>query len=209
MAPRRRSSNKRTAPHPTATRLLDATIELIDNSSIDEVQLVAVLEHSGVSHGSLYHHFEDFPDLVEQAIVARYLRGLNDAVAAIAQLRECADAVEFQTRVEQIITQFHAGERRNYRLARLETLGSLNGRPRLAAALGQVQREHLEQQAELYAEFQQRGWLRDDIDPLLMSTFTSALFLGRAVDDISDRPVDAEQWTALMLEVYRPVLFPN
>lgn len=209
MAPRRRSSTKRTTPHPTATRLLDATVELIDESSIDEVNLAMVLERSGVSHGSLYHHFEDFPDLVEQAIVARYVRGLDESLEAIAQLRDCADAAEFRTRAEQIIIRFHDVDRRAYRMARLETLGSLNGRPRLAAALGRVQRDHLERQAALYAEFQERGWARRDVDPLVMSTMTAALHLGRTVDDISDHPVDPEQWTALVLRVYGPMMFPD
>ena len=61
---------QRTRPqHPNAQRLLDVTIELLDSTPLEQISLATVLELSGVSNGSLYHHFDDFRDLVEQAAV--------------------------------------------------------------------------------------------------------------------------------------------
>lgn len=65
---------RRRPPHPTAVKLLEITVDLLDEIPIDALSIAAVLERSGVSHGSLYHHYADFPDLVEQAAVHRYRR---------------------------------------------------------------------------------------------------------------------------------------
>ena len=162
-------------------------IELLDTESIEEVALAKVLERSGVSHGSLYHHFEDFPDLVEQAVVERFESGL----------------------IESLIVELHEQSRRPYRLRRLEVLGATIQRPRLAARIARVQQAHMEAQAAQYAEFQRRGWFRDDLDPMALSAFTTATFLGRSVDDIIEHPVDPDRWTEVALTAFRAVMFPT
>lgn len=195
--------------HPTARLLLDTVIELLDTESIDEVALATVLEKSSVSHGSLYHHFEDFPDLVEQAVVERFEAGLLESLAAIEDLHGCADATEFRARAEALIVELHEQSRRPYRLPRLEVLGATIQRPRLAARIARAQQVQMEAQAAHYAEFQRRGWFRDDLDPMALSAFTTATFLGRGVDDIIEHPVDPERWTEVALTAFRAVMFPD
>ena len=105
--------------HPNAQRLLDAAIELLGDNPIEQVTLAAVLERSGISNGSLYHHFEDFQDLVEQAIVERFTTGLKESHAAIKAMFDITDVVEFRKRVEQIILTFHEQNRRPFRMTRM------------------------------------------------------------------------------------------
>jgi len=193
--------------HPTAQKLLDTTIELLETHAIEEVALAQVLEKSGVSHGSLYHHFEDFPDLVEQAVVERYTKGLNDAIEAIAQLLECDTAAEFRRRTEGIILYFNDQDRRPFRLARLEALGALRGRPRLAQRITTAQQRVTVEQAGYYAEFQRRGWFRSDLDPLALSTFTTSVLFGRVVDDVIDDPVEPNRLNDVVMRALQTVLF--
>jgi AcrR family transcriptional regulator len=129
------------ALHPNAQKLLDTTVELLNETQIERINLSTVLQRSGVSNGSLYHHFEDFQDLLEQAIVQRFTKGLNESHAAIAKLLDITDETVFRDRVKAIVFAFHDQNRRPFRMARLETLGALMSRPRLAERIGRAQFE--------------------------------------------------------------------
>ena len=54
--------------HPTSKRLINSTIELLQEFLPEEISTDLVLQHSGVSRGSLYYHFEDLSDLLETAM---------------------------------------------------------------------------------------------------------------------------------------------
>jgi AcrR family transcriptional regulator len=210
MRTRRRSDRNAARPrHATATLLLETVLEFLETMHMDEVSMAMVLERSGVSHGSLYHHFEDFPDLVEQAVVMRFEMGLTQSLEYVAALLDAADADDFRQRMEALILMLNDQARRPYRLYRAEVIGNFRGRPRLAAKIGRAQQEVIEAQSSYYAEFQRRGWLRTDSDPTAMSTFTVALFLGRVADDITEHPVDPELWNDVVLRAVRAVLLPD
>lgn len=195
--------------HPNARKLLDTAVELLEHTPIERVTLANVLKGSGVSNGSLYHHFEDFRDLVEWAVVVRFTKGLEDSLAAIAALLDSGDAAEFRTRAEGVIRTFHDQNRRPYRMARFETLGALSGRPRLAERIGRAQFESTMKQAEYLAEFQRRGWMRTDFDPGAVSAFMTATFLGRVADDIAEEQVDPTQWSRVAMAAISAIMFPD
>lgn len=195
--------------HPTAQRLLDTAVDLLENRHMDDVSLAMVLERSGVSHGSLYHHFTDFPNLVEHAVVVRFELGLKEALRGVARLADCRDADDFRRTTEQLFVRLNERERRPFRLYRVQVIGALQSHPRLAAKVGRAQQQFIDDQCEYFRQFQQRGWLRADVDALALSTYVTALFVGRTVDDIVPRPVDPDLWTDVALRAVRAVLFPD
>jgi hypothetical protein len=46
-----------------------------------------------------------------------------------------------------------------------------------------------------------RGWLSTDLSPKVVAVFIQATTLGRIVDDITDDPVDPEDWVNLVVTV--------
>lgn len=203
------TSIERESMHPNARKLLDTTVELLNDTAIERVTLARVLQRSGVSNGSLYHHFEDFQDLLEQAVVVRFTRGLDESIAAIGDLLASADAGDFRRRTEEVIKIFHAQNRRPYRMARLETLGALQGRPRLAERIGRAQSESNRKQAEYLAEFQRRGWVRNDFDVDAIAAFLNATFIGRVADDIAAAHVDPREWSRVAVAAISAVVFSD
>jgi AcrR family transcriptional regulator len=199
----------RRTPHPTATLLLDTAIELLDTVPVDGLTIAMVLEHSDVSYGSLYHHFADISDLVEQAVVHRYTRRLKESVRAVQTLLDATDAADFRQRAEALIERSVAPHLRQNRLERVEALGALHGRPRLVASIATAQQEITDEQAAVIRECQQRGWIRDDLDPVALSSYIQATMLGRVVDDVAEHPVEGDLWTAVVLRAFRAVLFPD
>ncbi|MFI6512264.1 TetR/AcrR family transcriptional regulator [Streptosporangium sp. NPDC050855] len=75
MSPRHRRGDE------TRERLLAAALELYDRHGAEGFTMTAVTGTSGVSVGSLYHHFGSFDGLAA-ALYARCLSGLLDAVIA-------------------------------------------------------------------------------------------------------------------------------
>ena len=53
--------------HPTKQILLETTVALLDELPSDEVTSDTVLRRSGISKGSLYHHFPDYGHLIDDA----------------------------------------------------------------------------------------------------------------------------------------------
>ncbi|MFM8856083.1 MAG: TetR/AcrR family transcriptional regulator [Actinomycetota bacterium] len=194
-------------PHPTATALLEAAVELLETLPMESLSIAMVLERTGVSHGSLYHHFDDFPDLVEKAVVHRYTRRLKESLHAIEALRECTNVQEFRGRIEQLISATTDISRRRNRMDRVEVLGALHGHPRLVDSIARAQQEITDAQGDVFREFQGRGWLRSDLDPIAMSAFIQAMVVGRIVDDVSAHPVDQKTWEQVAMPAFIAVLF--
>ncbi len=75
------SSSGLTAPHPTRQKLIETTAALMDQLRPSEIIVEMILQHCGISKGSLYHHFEDVEELFEAAEISRFITSVDDAVA--------------------------------------------------------------------------------------------------------------------------------
>jgi AcrR family transcriptional regulator len=201
----RRQTNQ--DPHPTATRLINSAVELLEDFSPEKLGLATVLKHSGVSHGSLYHHFEDFHDLVELAVVKRYIRRLSEVTPPIRSLLEARDKSEVRTLSEALFRQMITADRARNRRDQIEALGSLRNQPRIAARMEEAQRALIEERAAIFAEFQNRGWIRRDLDPSALAGFLQGMILGRVVDDVMDHHIDADEWEKVALTAFRAIFF--
>jgi AcrR family transcriptional regulator len=188
---------------------LETAVELLDVVSIDQLTITMVLERSGVSSGSLYHFYADISDLVEQAVVHRYTRRLKESLTGVRDLLDARDRDDFRDRAERLIRRSLTPETRVNRLDRVEALGAMQGRPRLGERIAHAQREITDAQAEMFIEFQHRGWLRADLDAVALSGFTQAVLLGQIVNDIAERPVHQETWIDVTLRALSAVLFPD
>ena len=72
--------------HPTSARLLRTTLDLLEAHDPDDVTVDMVLSASGVSKGSLYHHYRDFNDLLDRAQVLRFGRDVDDVIILSTQV---------------------------------------------------------------------------------------------------------------------------
>jgi len=79
--------------HPKSEALHTA-VALLDERAPDEITVERVLSESGVSKGSLYHHYRDFNDLLDRAQVQRFTRLVDASIAMIAQVVDHATTPE-------------------------------------------------------------------------------------------------------------------
>lgn len=195
-------TDRPTPMHPTRARLLDTTVELLDSVPVDQVTSAMVLERSGVSHGSLYHHYADFPDLVQHAVCHRFVRTVARDVEQLGEvLLAATDAADFRARMVSAVVETHRAGRRPNRLERIQAIAASVGRPRFEAALAAEQQAVTDRLRDVVVTAQHRGWARPDVDAGVLAVLFQALTLGRTVDDVAARPVDPDAWTATLVQI--------
>lgn len=188
--------------HPTKKILLDTAVDLLDELPNDRVTSEVVLEKSGISKGSLYHHFQDFGHLIDDAEVvrfARYVDGSIDVLAAILQQSHSAD--DLVDGLKAVTRSTQAAERLESRKARIYLLGLATQRPHLQESLGKEQQRLTEGLADLFREAQLRGWFRPELDPMAGALLVQTYSLGLWLDDITPNPVNQTAWISLIDEL--------
>jgi AcrR family transcriptional regulator len=185
--------------HPTRERLLLTTVDLMDCENPEKVGVEMVLEKSGISKGSLYHHFEDFPALIEAALVFRFHRVVDNSITLISNtVSTCTSREEFFTEMEKVTAITHSREMTTIRFERARALGHAGASPRFKEALGVEQQRLTLAFADLVREAQSRGWVSSDIDPMAAAVFIQAYTIGKLIDEVTPEPVDEQEWLKLI-----------
>ena len=189
----------RGTPHPTRERLIATMADLLDKKAPEQINVDEVLNVSGISKGSLYHHFEDFSDLLEVAYLRRfaaYVDLSSDAIAEIIATSTSRD--EFLNGLREITRRTQAPDLASLRLERLRAIGLAGGNERFRTRLAVEQQRLTDALADLVREAQVKGWCRPDFNPHVIAVFIQAYTLGRVLDEIAESPVDNDQWVAFI-----------
>lgn len=202
----RNPATRKVNKHPTSKRLVLSTMELMQAFLPEEISTDMVLQHSGVSRGSLYHHFEDLSDLLETAMVAVFSEIVDHNIAMIAGLiDQASSAADFYRATEQFNQVTQAPERRDLRFERIRLLGFACRNPRMAKKLAAEQSRLTDSYARLFRIAQEKGWMHADFDPRAAAVLIQAYTLGRSVDDLGDEPVDLLAWNSLIMKIVTQV----
>lgn len=186
--------------HPTKIALLEAGRTLAAEHGLYGYTVEMLLESSGISKGSLYHHFADFPDFVESVQVVIYAESVKtDIDNARAAFERATSKVDFRRFIMAVVGSVFLPDRPGLRLLRASMVGATRGREEYRARLGAEQQRLRELLAEVIEQGQARGWVRPEIDPDTASAFMLAYSFGLVVDEVTGRPVDPQAWQDLVM----------
>lgn len=194
------------AAHPTHELLTRTALDLLSRYEIEDISAEMILQSSGVSKGSLYHHFEDLADLLETALVRRFTRNVDESIVMARQmLANAPDRAAFNAAMAEFHRINHTVDRRQNRIERARLLGLSHNNPRLARRLGEQQTRLTSAFADVCREAQTRGWMADDVDPMAASVLVQAYTLGRVIDDIASEHMDQAGWDKLLIKLIENV----
>ena len=192
-------SRQRQANHPTRESLLKTTVALLDNKSPEQITVDDVLTESGISSGSLYHHFGDLNALIDAAMVVRFARGVDWSIDVLGQaMGQARDRKDLAARLHQVTLQTQSPERRDVRAERVRAIARATTSPRFREALAPEQTRLTNGIAEVWSGLQERGLVSESIDPQAGSLFIQAYTLGLVLNDVSDDPVPFESWVGMV-----------
>lgn len=192
----------------TRDRLVAAVIELSVDRPTDEVKVEEVLELTGISTGSLYHHFEDFGHLQEMAMVERYNELLKAGLVMVeAALDEATSFEDIQGRIAAAGIAYGKLNTPQSRFERARILAKAEHHERLREALSVAQQEVTDALTAMLSRAQKRNdWINPDIDPRALAVFMQSYTFGRLVDDLAVEPMKQEDWQILITTIFNQAL---
>ena len=193
--------------HPTKVHLTEAAATLIDELGSQGFTVEQLLEKSNISKGSLYHHFEDFHDVIMQAQVLRFARYVEEDIAALTNVLLAASSREDMFgRLDQISRATHDPARSGRRADRIEILAGARHSEKMKNALGPTQARLTGAIADLVREMKAKEFVSESLDPGSVAVFIQAYSLGLIVNDVSNEPIDLEEWHAMISRMTRGLL---
>jgi AcrR family transcriptional regulator len=193
---------------PTDEAILACTIDIIEEHGEAGVRIADITERTGVSISSIYHFFNDREGLIAAAQVERYIANLNELFDIVVEWIGPASSRE-ELR-DSLIGMFHyllVPERAGVRLARLNVIGGVVGRPKLAARLAEIQDDLTTKMASLLEGPIALGWLRADTDPKATVTWLVGIYMQRALIEMGPTSVDLDAWNRIAMRSILATVF--
>jgi AcrR family transcriptional regulator len=171
----------------TVRSAIDAAIELLDEQDGDRLRLAEVTARSGVSNGSLIHHFGTRDGLVAAALATRFDREATDRVRQFDGLAVGPDGIVLA--LAQLIAGVGQRERAAARRARFRALSFARDRPELRIALAESFRT-LEREIGLgLLGVQGDEVLVDGVSSTALAVFAETYAAGRLLDGALVEPL--------------------
>ncbi len=183
----------------TRERILAVALEQLERGGEAAVRIDDINERSGVSIGSIYHHFGDREGVIAAAQLRRYARYAEAEIASLADVvREARDRAQFRRALLQLAKGSHTAVRRSVRWGRIAVLASTVGRDDLRDDVAHLQTRLTDGFQAHVAQGQARGFFRSDLDARAIAAFVEAWTLGLALNDLDDRAVPEAAWLAVV-----------
>ena len=186
----------------TKQHLIQATSELMDEVSLEEISAAMVLERSGASKSSMYHFFEDFGDLLEATFLVRFAASVQASDRAIKEIIETStNKVEFFKALEKVTQATQTRNNSAIRFQRARMLARSERNERFRKSLGDIQQQLTDSLTQAIKNAQNKGFVTTDFQPRTLAVFIQAYTLGKIVDDITTNPMDDQDWDRFITRI--------
>jgi AcrR family transcriptional regulator len=190
--------------HATIRRALEVATDLIDQRGEDGVRLHDVVAISGVSAGSLTHHFGSREGLIAAALMERYDRAAQERSRSFDV--DASDPALFVSGLAAMIASAAAGDRDEWRSARIRALSYSRHRPLLRASLVASLASLQDQMAARFSTAPERFADGGAVSPAAVVVFSEAYSAGRIVDTVFGDALPMEEWAALFTRLVRSLV---
>lgn len=185
--------------HATHRALIDCGVELAREFGMYGFTVEQLLTTSGISKGSLYHHFEDFVDLVECVQVRIFTEYVELDISAIQRALDAAtDRDKFMQLISAITRTAMQPQRAISRIQRARIISATQGRERFAARIGHEQKLLNDQMTRVISVGQERGWVKPHLDAHALSIFVQGYAFGLILNDVAEERVGPEELAAVI-----------
>ena len=185
--------------HPTKRALVATVLEFLKSTKPADITSESVLAKSGISKGSLYHHFEDFDDLIETAEVYRYAAYVDQSIHLLTEVFQTASNRDQMVAELKTVTRFtQSPQLMPQRMDRATSISLANSNPRMMKKMNAEQDRLNEAIIDIFREARERGWISKEIDIHAGAIFIQAYTLGIIINDVSGKKIEPEAWNELI-----------
>ena len=188
--------------HKTKRALIDTVLTLMDGVPSTPVTMLDVLTTSGYTSGALYYHFEDFPDLIEHALVDIYSSYTTSGIAGLAEIISSSQtSTDAKRSLTSLIQARHGDNQAKLRAAVAWIAAQATFQPTLQEKLGPAQLEMTQKISDTISAGQTKGIVKLNRDPYALAVFIQAYALGRIVDDLAGKQMESRTWSQLIIDM--------
>lgn len=188
--------------HPTKKLLVETASVLLDEKSATQISAEEVLEISGISRGSMYHHFVDLDDLLETTQVYRYSKWVDGSIKFMSDfVIKARTKDELRSSLRKLTEITQADDRKGARAHRAHALAMCATNERMAKKLSPEIQRLTDAIKDVTEEVKNKGLFKDTVDAHSLSTFIQAYTLGKIVNDFNPEPVSENQWIDFVMSI--------
>lgn len=187
--------------HPTKQRLIDVTVDLLDEKQPQEIQVDEILDTSGISKGSLYHHFTDLQELLEVALTIRYSRFVDLSIQFMTSELLVKTQEELYQGLVRLTELTQDPKRSKYRFERARAIALAEGNPRFAKMLGEEQARLTAALADIVLDLQNKNLVSKKYNADVVATYIQSYTLGIVINDITAHPIAIEPWREMINDI--------
>lgn len=190
--------------HATKQLLLDTVISLFETTNPGTITSEQVLAKARVTTGSLYHHFEDFSDLLEQALCLEYEAFTNRTIDLLLMTNEQATTKKQLSEgiVEaRLIT--HGPTYVRNRSLRAWAIAYATANDRMKQRLGEAQDRLNEKFIFFIESAKKNGWVKPELNSHEVAVFIQSYQFGQVIDDVALNKMNQENWLDLVDQVVK------
>ena len=185
--------------HPTKRALVQTVLNELKTKKALDLTSELILEKSGISKGSLYHHFEDFDDLIETAQVFRYAAYVDQSIHLLTKVFQISKNRDEMVAELKKVTRFtQSPDLMPQRMDRATSISLANANPRMMKKMHAQQDRLNEAIIDIFREARDRGWINKEIDLHAGAIFIQAYTLGVIINDVSGTKVNTNAWEELI-----------
>ena len=199
--------NNKSVPSPkqarakeTVERLIAATDAAMRQGGEPAVRIQDISATTGVSIGSIYHHFKDRDGLIRATYAHNYAKVVQADIPLVRNFMSgISDTSELSSRYSEMVEFLMEHIGNQSAIERAAIIGTASGRPPMQAELSQVQHALNEGATEVMQIAADRGMLKEHLNPRAAAMVVMGLLLGHAVAELDTDPVSDEDWTKAAL----------
>ena len=181
---------------------------MLQTTSYNNIKSENVLVRSGITRGPLYHHFEDFDDLIQTAQIQLYKKFVLDVTSQLVNvLNSAEDLATVQNKLKEFINVRSEKIADNVLRQRIGIIHNAASHPALREKLFESQETLTQEWMKAYQICLDRGWADPTVDSRCVSILMQATFIGRVLDGMSNVQMDLEEWQKVLIRLFDTFFF--
>jgi AcrR family transcriptional regulator len=200
-------SRKRSDGRDTMAKVIQfATAELELHGSV-KFNLDRVIEQSGISRSSIYHHFGNRDGVLAAIEIERFTDFMMNGVVAVRELLAgMSDIEEWLTAIDEMLISGNSTDARAQRVQRVSTLVVAQENEKLMSVLSKVQMEGTKHLAETLQMAVSRGLMHPTAPTLGIAYIFQSILVGRILVDLDEDPEANTAWVAAGISSLRHLI---
>lgn len=171
----------------TLTAILEEARKMIEERGEAGLRVAELAEKCNVAVGLLYHYFKDRQALIAEVRARQFIDIVDSDITRVSDDLTPQTSVEglLAMAIESFGASLQDAVRRSSRWKRIAILAGTEHNERLRERVAEEQARAASALADLLADAQNKGIVRDDVDPKALALLIEAIPLGTVLADIS------------------------